>query len=182
MRRFIRRPSWLLLGLVLVGCATAPTTEAKRASLQTSAQATIQAMTARDPELATLLNHSYGYAVFPTIGKAGVVAGAAFGRGVVYRQGQLVGFAALNQGSLGAQLGAQTFSELIVFVDPQSLTRLQSGNFSIGANASAVALTAGAARTVRFVNGVAVFVMPRGGLMAELSISGQQINYQSLGG
>lgn len=170
-----------MVACVLAACATAPKTTAERDSLEARADATLQSMKARDPGLTDVLQSSYGYAVFPEIGKGGMVVGAAYGRGVVYERGQKVGYVELNQGSIGAQLGAQSFAELIVFRDQFDLQRLKAGNFSLGGNASAVALTAGAAATARFQNGVAVFVVPRGGLMAELSISGQQLNFQPRG-
>ncbi len=166
----------------VAGCATAPKTEAGRQNLESSAQATLQSMTAADPQLGQLLQSSYAYAVFPEIGKGGVVVGAAYGRGVLYEQGRMVGFVELNQGSIGAQLGGQTFAELVIFRDRFAVERLKGGQFSIGGNASAVALTAGAAGTAQFTDGVAVFVLPRGGLMAELSVSGQQLNFQPASG
>lgn len=174
--------TFLALGLAVAGCATAPKTPSERAELQTDAQATLQAMKTRDPGLQNLLNTAYAYAVFPEIGKGGFIAGAAHGRGVVFQQGRPIGYVQLSQGSLGAQIGAQTFSELLVLRDQAQLQRLQAGNFSLGGNVSAVVLTAGAAASTRFTDGVAVFVMPRGGVMAELSVSGQQISYQPLSG
>lgn len=180
--RAIGFPALVALSLAFAGCATAPKTTSERSDLQARAQQTLQTMQARDASLRPLLDSAYGYAVFPDIGKGGFIAGAAYGRGIVYEQGRPVGFVELNQGSLGAQIGAQSFSELIVFSDRASLERLKAGNFSLGGNISAVALTTGAAASTRFSGGVAVFVVPRGGVMAELSLSGQQINYQPLSG
>lgn len=162
-------------------CATAPKTEAGRQSLEARADATLETMLARDPGLRQTLNTAYGYAVFPEIGKGGLLVGGAYGRGVVYEQGRKVGFTELNQASLGATLGGQTFAELVVFRDRAALQRLQGGEFSLGTDASVVALTTGAAATARFKRGVAVFVLPRGGLMVDLSVSGQQLNYRPRG-
>jgi lipid-binding SYLF domain-containing protein len=169
------------IAAVVIGlgaCATAPKTEAGRQSLEARAAATLDSMRARDPGLQSVLDSAYGYAVFPDIGKAGVVVGAAYGRGILYEHGRPSGFVELNQGSIGAQLGGQTFSELIVFRDRLGVDTLKAGRFTLGANASAVALTAGAAASAEFTDGVAVFTMPLGGLMAELTISGQQLNYE----
>jgi lipid-binding SYLF domain-containing protein len=138
-------------------------------------------MKARDPGLGNLLDSAYGYAVFPDIGKGGVIVGAAYGRGVLYEHGHQVGYLELNQGSIGAQLGGQTFAELIVFRDRFAVERLKAGSFELGANASAVALQSGAAASAAFADGVAVFTLPHGGLMAELSVSGQKLNYQPRG-
>jgi lipid-binding SYLF domain-containing protein len=160
-----------------VACATAPKTDSGRRSLEAEARQTLMDMRARDSALGNLLDSSAGYVVFPEIGKGGAVIGAAYGRGVLFERGQPTGFVELNQGSIGAQLGGQTFSELIVFENRFDVDRLKVGRFSIGADASAVALTTGAAANARFVEGVAVFTVPRGGLMAELTVSGQQLNF-----
>lgn len=174
--------SALAVGVFAVGCATAPTTPAGRRDLRQQADNTIQQMTTRDPGLAQVLDRAVGYAVFPEIGKGGVLVGGAWGRGVVYEAGEQVGYVELNQASIGAQLGGQTFSELIVFMEDDALQDLKDGEFNIGVNASAVVLKAGAAAAANVGDqGVLVFVLPAGGLMVELTISGQQINYQPRG-
>ena len=132
--------------------------------------------------LREFLERAHGYAVFPTVGKAGAVVGGAYGRGVVYEQGQPVGYAELNQASAGAQLGGQSYSEIIVFENAGALERLKSGNFDVGAGVSAVLLKSGAAREARFQNGTAVFVHPKKGAMAEASVSGQKLNYKPMSG
>lgn len=166
------------IGFAVAGCATAPETQGERRSLEARADATIQTMTARDPGLRQVLEDAYGYAVFPEVGKGGAIVGGAYGRGIVYERGQKVGFVELNQASIGAQLGGQTFSEILVFEDQEALRDLQSGDFEIGAGASVVVLTAGAAAGARFEDGVALFVLPRGGMMVDVSATGQQLNYE----
>lgn len=165
----------------IAACATAPKSDSGRRDLEASAEATLAEMRSRDPGLGSLLDVAAGYAVFPEIGKGGAIVGAAYGRGVLYQRGQPVGFVDLSQASLGAQLGGQTFSELLVMREPYDVQRLKAGKFSLGGNISGVVLTAGAAASTRFTEGVAVFIVPRGGLMAELSVSGQQINFTPRG-
>lgn len=167
-----------VLGLVLAGCSTAPSSPAAKASLSSDTQGAMSAMEAQDPELKTLLDNSYGYALFPSVGKGGLVVGGAYGRGEVIQQGRLIGYADLSQATVGLQAGGQEYAELIVFQTPEALERFKSGNFEFSANASAVALKAGAATAARFENGVAVFTMPKGGLMFEASIGGQKFSYQ----
>ena len=174
------RINQLVVGLLMVAlaaCATAPKTASGRRDLEASAEATLQTMRTQDPGLAALLRSAHGYAVFPEIGKGGMIVGAAYGRGILYERGKNVGYLELNQGSIGAQLGGQTFSELIVFRTEFDVAKLKAGDFSLGANVSAVALTAGASASAEFNEGIAVFTLPRGGLMAELTVSGQQLNY-----
>jgi lipid-binding SYLF domain-containing protein len=138
---------------------------------------TLDMMTTKDPSLRPVLTRAAGYAVFPEIGKGGFVAGAAHGRGVLYEGGLATGFVELQQASIGAQVGAQTFAELIVLDNAIDVQRLKDGKFSLGANASAVALSEGIAGATTTGDGVSVFVVPRGGAMAELSVSGQRIRY-----
>jgi lipid-binding SYLF domain-containing protein len=169
--------------MISVGaCATAPKTESGRQSLEASADATLESMKSRDSSLASILPSVEGYAVFPNIGKGGAVVGAAYGRGILFEHGHMVGYVELNQGSIGAQLGGQSFEELILFKDRTALERLKDNTFELGANASAVVLKAGAGSAAAFADGVAVFTVPKGGLMAELSISGQKLNFQAGGG
>ena len=53
---------------------------------------------------------SYGYAVFPTIGKGGFGIGGARGKGRVYVGGNHVGNTTMTQLTIGFQIGGQGFS------------------------------------------------------------------------
>jgi lipid-binding SYLF domain-containing protein len=170
-----------MLSIGLGACATAPKTESGRQSLEANAETMLESMKARDPGLPALLSSARAYVVFPDIGKGALAVGAAHGRGVLFERGQPSGYVVLNQASLGAQLGGQTFAELIVFRDQFAVDQLKAGQFELGASVSAVALTTGAAGAASFADGVAVFTVPLGGLMAELSVTGQKLGYQPRG-
>ncbi len=167
--------------LAFSACATAPKSKEDRQELSNDAHAALTKMISKDPSLNGLLAQSAGYAVFPEIGKGGFIVGGAYGRGILYERGRATGYVELNQGSLGAQIGAQTFTELIIFKDRWNVEKLNGGDFSMGGNASAVILRSGAGAATNFVDGVAVIVEPRGGAMAALSLSGQKINFKSGG-
>jgi lipid-binding SYLF domain-containing protein len=134
-------------------------------------------MNREDPGLDELTKKAYGYALFPEIAKGGLVFGGGYGRGVVYEQGQLVGYADLSQASFGLQMGGQTFSEVIVFENKAALDLLKQGRVEFAADASAVILKTGAAANARFVDGFAVFVRPIGGAMVEATVGGQQVTF-----
>ncbi len=141
---------------------------------------------------------SYGYAVFPTIGKGGFIVGGAHGQGRVYRHGRLVGDTTMNQVSVGFQAGAQAYSEIIFFQSKLDLARFESGKFALGAQASAVAITASASAsastagtsagasgtemnavtTGRYQDGIVVFTIAKGGLMYEAAVAGQKFTYK----
>jgi lipid-binding SYLF domain-containing protein len=149
---------------------------------------------------AAFFKNSYGYAVFPTIGKGGLGVGAAHGSGHVYEQGKYVGNATMNQLSVGLQAGGQAYSQIIFFKDKRSLDEFKSGNFEFDAGVSAVAITAAAGASVgttgagggvsggkgdattagAYHKGMAVFTIVKGGAMYEAALAGQKYKYKSL--
>ena len=164
---------------LLDSCATAPASREDKAALVTEATSRWQQMRTADPALAALVQRGHGYALFPDVGKAGLGVGGAYGRGVVYERGQHIGYSDLTQGTVGAQVGGQSFSELLVFEHKAALERFKAGQFGVAAGASAVVLKSGVATTPNFVDGVAVIVQPIGGVMVEAAIGGQQFTYQA---
>ena len=162
---------------LFAGCSTAPKDEGKRDALHEDAQGELKKLIAEDPSLDKFLDNAYGYAVFPSVGKGGLIAGGSYGRGEVYESGQMVGYTDISQATVGLQAGGQTFSEILVFENKAAMDRFKSGKMSLSANASAVALKKGAAESARYQEGVAVFVKPQGGLMFEVSIGGQKFTY-----
>lgn len=141
------------------------------------AQEVIQAFLDRDPTMKVFFDNAYGYAVFPGIGKGGIVIGGAYGSGEVYEQGQYIGRAKVTQVTIGFQLGGQKYMQLIFFRSKDALDELTSGNFEFSARASAVAVTAGAAADADYEDDVAVFTMIKGGLMYEATIGGQKFSF-----
>jgi lipid-binding SYLF domain-containing protein len=167
------------IALLNVGCASGPpATTAERDDMHDSVNATLHRVNDVDPSLQNYLNSAYGYAVFPSIGKGAAGIGGAYGRGEVFERGKFVGYTQMSQATIGAQIGGQSYSELIVFEDRFALQRFELGQVAFDANVSAVALQAGAASSSKFDNGVAVFVAPTGGLMAEASIGGQDFSFE----
>jgi len=142
--------------------------------------------------------NAYGYAVFPTIGKGAIGIGGAHGNGRVYQQGKYIGDSTMNQLSIGFQLGGQGFSQIIFFQNSGALEKFTSKDFQFGAEASAVALTAGASAKAgtggatagasvdkekaknagSYNNGMAIFTVAKGGFMFEATVGGQKFNYQ----
>ena len=153
-------------------------------------------------ESAAFFKNSYGYAIFPTIGKAGLGIGGAHGSGCVYRQGKQVGTAKMTQVSFGWQAGAQGYSLLVFLEDERAFNEFTSGNFEFGAKASAVAITAGASAgagtsgtsasasggkhdattksRTGYEKGIASFTIIKGGLMYEAALGGAKFKYDPL--
>ncbi len=148
---------------------------------------------------ASFFSTAYGYAVFPTIGKGGAGGvGGAYGRGRVYEKGRVIGDVSMTQLAVGPQLGAQGYSQIVFFENKAALDTFTKGEFEFGADAAAVAVTAGAgakantagssasASTTRndasvagaYRNGMALFTIARGGLMAEATVNGQKFRFK----
>jgi len=147
---------------------------------QIDVNAAIAQVKTTDPGLQRFFDDSYGYAVFPSIAKGAIGIGGAYGKGLVYDQGALTGEAELAQATIGLQLGGQAYLEIIFFRDKVDLDRFKSGSFEFAAQASAVAVTAGASADVDYSKGVAVFTQAKAGLMYEASIGGQTFKYSAL--
>lgn len=152
------------------------------------------------------IDDSYGYAVFPSIGKGGIGIGGAHGKGEVFVGGKKVGKTKMSQVTYGLQLGGQVYSQMIFFRDERAFDDFTSGNFEFGAQATAVALTAGAQASTSTggggntssgtdadsskVNasekqydgrsGMAIFTIAKGGLMYEATLGGQKFKYEPL--
>ena len=162
---------------LMAGCSTGSVTKEEGDTLSKKAQASRQEWNKVDPQFEAFAKKGYGFAFFPEITKGGLVFGGAHGRGVVYEKGQHIGYADLTQMSVGFQAGYQDYSQLIVFENQPAMDKFKRNEIDFGANASAVVADNGAAAGAQFVDGVAVFVRPTGGAMAEASLGGQQIAY-----
>lgn len=141
---------------------------------------------------------SYGYAVFPTIGKGAFVVGGAHGKGQVYERGTYVGDTTITKLSVGLQAGGEAYSQIIFFQDKRAFDEFTSGNFEFAAGMSAVAITAAASAetgttgantsasggkkdattTGAYYKGMAVFTIAKGGAMLEASVAGQKFSYK----
>ena len=167
----------LIAGLMLVaGCVSTPSDD----RMLRESRAVLEQFVAQDPGLRDWVNNAHGYVVFPEIAKGGFWVGGGFGRGVIFERGEPIGRATTSQATIGAQIGAQTYSQVIFFRDQAALRTFQRGNLEFSAQATAVAATAGASATTSYERGVAVFNMTRGGLMAEASVGGQRFTYEAL--
>ncbi len=150
---------------------------------------------------APFFSRSYGYAVFPTVGKGGFILAGGYGRGRVFVAGDPVGDTTLTQASVGFQVGGQAYTQIIFFEDERAFREFSRGGFEFGgqvnatvikasaqATASTTGSTAGAsggiddAETVSpgYYKGMAVFIIATGGLMFEASVGGQRFTYRPI--
>lgn len=133
-----------------------------------------------DALMKSLFDNSYGYVIFPNIGKGAIGIGGAAGNGAVFQNGNLIGMAKMTQVTVGFQWGGQAYREVIFFETEADLNRFKENKFEFSGQASAVAATKGAAGNVKYKDGVMIFSQIKGGLMYEASVGGQKFKYKSL--
>lgn len=167
----------VFLLLVFVPASSFLTTNA-HATTVAKVKETVATFKKKDPGIKRFFDTSYAYAVFPTVGKAGIGIGGAYGTGRVYQHGKFAGTAKLTQVSIGLQWGGQAYSEIIFFQNKNAYQRFVDGKLKIGAQVSAVAVNQGAAANATFNQGVAIFTATKGGLMYEASVGGQVFEFQ----
>lgn len=152
----------------------------------------------KDAGIVDKFTTSFGYALFPTIGKVGFVIGGAYGKGRVYTQDGYYGDTSMTQATIGFQLGGAGFSQVVFFQDKRAFAEFIRGSFEFGADVEAVALTAavgasantgGSSATASggknnasigdsgYNHGMATYTITKGGLMYEATVGGQKFSF-----
>ena len=130
------------------------------------------------PWLSRYFESAYAYVIFPEVFKGGFfILGGGHGKGYVYEQTQLVARSSVTQLNAGPQLGVQSFSEIIFFQGKGDFEKFQKENFEFNAQVTAIVVTAALSTNTDYSNGVAVFVLPKAGIMAEATVGGQKFSY-----
>jgi len=170
------------LGSLPMGCESEPKLppEEQAKILKGEAEGTIERCKTKFPATAKEFSSAYGYAVYPEIGKGGLVVGGFRGTGLVYEGGKLVAKSVVGGGTIGAQIGGQAYAQVIFFKDKMAFERFQRGETAFQAGASAVAANAGASTAIDYKNGVAVVAFGAEGLMLEGVIGGQTFSFEPI--
>jgi len=139
---------------------------------------TISLLLSIDPSLQIYFDKSYAYAVLPTVGKGAFIGGIGYGRGWFFENGKAIGKVSLTQLSAGAQIGGQAYREIVFIRDKDRADDFKNGHFEFGAQLSAIVVTEGVGKAGTYTDGVAVFILPKAGLMVEASVSGQRFGFE----
>jgi lipid-binding SYLF domain-containing protein len=146
--------------------------------LHPKAQEALGEFVEADAGMSRFVDEAAGYVVIPTVGKGGVGIGGARGKGLLYENGEPTAVVTLTQLTIGFQWGGQAYSEFIFFETDSDLADFKKGNYELGAQASAVAVTAGASADANYSSGVAIFTQAKGGLMYEATVGGQKFKVE----
>ena len=127
-----------------------------------------------------VLAKAAGYLVFPSVKKAGIGIGGEYGQGALRIGGETVAYYSTAAASIGLQFGAQRRRQIIVFLDPDALTKFRaSSGWEIGVDASVAVITLDAGGTIdttQLNQPIVAFVFDSAGLMYNLSLEGSKIS------
>ena len=172
------RPAAILLASILFMSAFAfAQSDEKKKELVSDASAAKAEFLKLDPKMSGAFSSAYGYVIFPNVGKGAIGIGGAAGNGVAYERGAQIGYAKMSQVNFGFQWGGQAYREVIFFEAKKDLDRFKENRVELTAQASAVAAATGASLNAKYVNGVMVFTMLKGGLMYEAAVGGQKFKF-----
>lgn len=145
--------------------------------LKQEVEAILKMIEEAHPQFKHSMDQAYGYAVFPSVGRAGLVVGGAYGKGEVFEQKKLIGYAGIVQLTIGVQVGGETFDAVVLFADKEGLERFKHGKIGFAANAGAVIVKAGAEATTKY-QADKVYLFSEGGLLIEAAIGGQKFVFR----
>ena len=139
---------------------------------------TIAAFKQKDSTIEQLFTQSAGYVVLPTIGEGAFIVGGGHGTGEAFEAGKYVGRVTVNEVTLGAQIGGQSYSQVVFFETPVDFKRLKDNAFTFNAEVTAIAADQGTAKNAAYKDGVATFILPKKGLMASAAVGGQKLDFR----
>jgi lipid-binding SYLF domain-containing protein len=172
-----------LAALTSTGCSTAPKMEDRPAFISES-QAATKWFTSNVTGLRAQMDDSAGYIIYPGVAQWGIlISGGNWGRGMVNRgDDSQIGWASVNNGSLGLQAGVRGFKMLVVFEDQATLEQFKQNKLTGSVSGVAVAGEAGVNSKVSFTNGVAVYQGASTGLIAGINVGFDFMRFEPLDG
>jgi lipid-binding SYLF domain-containing protein len=175
---------YLVCGALLL-CVVAPACGGSQKDSKTAGavervegiQDTIALFKKKDSSIEQLFSSSAGYVVLPTVGEGAFILGGAHGAGEAFEAGGYVGRVTVSEVSIGAQVGGQSYSQVVFFETPAAFKKLKDNSFAFAAEVSAIGADQGVAKNAKFKDGVATFVIPKKGLMASAAVGGQKLDF-----
>lgn len=126
-----------------------------------------------------LSNKSAGMLVFPNVIKAGIGVGGEFGEGALVVKGKTVGYYNIAAASIGFQLGAQSRSQIVLFMNDKVLGKFRnSQGWKAGVDGSVALATLGAGGAIDTETAkqpIIGFIFSNKGLMYNLTFEGSKI-------
>ena len=171
----------MVASVVAIGApaiAPAPAQAATTKEIDAKAQTALTKLYNSNPSAREVGHKAKGILVFPEITKGGVGIGGSYGEGVLLIGGKPVEHYSVGAGTLGVTLGAQSYSQAIMFMTNEALQKFRASNgWEAGVDGSVVGIDAGAAKsldTFTAQNPVIGFIFDQKGLMVDASFGGMK--------
>ena len=171
----------LIVPVLLLGMNVASAKDIDKDELHGMVEAIKKDWQAKDDTFDATLKGAYAYVIFPEVGKGGFIVGASHGAGEVYKKGKLIGYSKMTQTTVGAQVGGQTYAEVILFKNKKALDRFKASRFEGSAAATAIGGKKGAAAASKYKDGTAIMFLPLKGAMVEAAGGGQKFKFEPVG-
>ena len=180
MTNWTRRGFIATAGASLTTACAGGTESRKRYKIDANVEATLRQMENEIPFATTLLDSAAGMLVMPKITKGGLIFGGSYGEGSLLVGNAPVDYYNIVAGSWGLQIGVQQISQVLFFMDENSLQKFRAKpGWTLGAdleytlidNADAAGLD-----TNTISDGVYSVVFGQAGLLVGASLEGSKYN------
>lgn len=169
----------IILTITAFTITSPPAWAGRAATIEAHARDALALLYEKSPGAKALSDDAAGILVFPKIVKGGLLVGAHYGEGALFKEEALAGYYSSGAASFGLQAGIQTFGYALFFTDEAALGYLDSSDgWEIGTAPNVVMVDAGAATSLTTTSArgnIYVFFFDQKGLMAGLTIEGSKI-------
>ena len=163
---------------VLTTACTSMPDEVSRADIDSQSTQALNRLTADNSAAKAIAAKSRAVLIFPSIVKAGLGVGGAYGEGEM-RKGAVQDYYSTFTGSWGLQAGAQQYGYAVFLMNDDAVQYVEdSDGWEIGVGPTVVLVNAGVAEnlsTSTLKEDAYAFIFDQKGLMAGLSIEGTKI-------
>ena len=165
--------------LSMTACSSLPD-EVDRAEIDTDSRQALNTLYAQNSAAKAIGQQARAVLVFPSIVKAGLGIGGAYGEGEMRQGGAVTGYYSTFTGSWGLQAGAQQYGYAVFLMNDKAVNYVkESEGWEIGVGPTVVLVNAGVAQnlsTTSLQDDAYAFIFDQKGLMAGISIEGTKIN------
>ena len=164
---------------ITTACATAPPSAATAANIDAMSVSALDSLTRDNAAARAISDRSRAVLIFPSIVKAGLVFGGAYGEGQMRRGSDVVGYYNSFTGSWGLQAGAQSYGYAVFLMNEEAENYVTSSDgWEIGVGPTVVVVDQGVAENISsstLQEDAYAFIFDQKGLMAGVSIEGTKI-------
>ena len=154
---------------------------ASTADLNQDSDQAIQMLIRSNPTADAISKKARAILVFPSIVKAGLVFGGAYGEGELKQGGTVDGYYNSFTGSWGLQAGAQSYAYVVFLMNEKAVKYIhESHGWEIGVGPTVVIVNEGVAKNLSsstLKDDAYAFIFDQKGLMAGVSIEGTKISH-----